>query len=56
MSETEKPTAKRYRDTAEEIRLVAQRTRCAEIRVELFDLANCCERIAMLTQRRTTTR
>ena len=38
MSETEKATAERYRDTAEEIRLMAQRT--PEIRIELFDLAD----------------
>lgn len=46
MSETEKATAERYRDTAEEIRLVAQRTRSPEIRIELFDLAERYYRMA----------
>ena len=52
MSETEKATAERYRDTAEEIRLVAQRTRSPEIRIELFDLAERYDRMATHAARR----
>ena len=52
MSETEKDTAERYRDTAEEIRLVAQRTRSPEIRIELFDLAERYDRMATHAARR----
>jgi hypothetical protein len=52
MSETQKPSAERYRDTAEEIRLLAQRTRSAEIRVELFDLADRYERMAVHAEAR----
>ena len=52
MSETEKATAERYRDTAEEIRLVAQRTRSPEIRIELFDLAEGYDRMATHAARR----
>jgi hypothetical protein len=52
MSETEKASAERYRDTAEEIRLVAQRTRSPEIRIELFDLADRYDRMAAHAARR----
>ena len=52
MSEMEKATAERYRDTAEEIRLVAQRTRSPEIRIELFDLAERYDRMATHAARR----
>jgi hypothetical protein len=52
MSETEKPAADRYRDTAEEIRLVAQCTRSPEIRIELFDLADRYDRMATHAARR----
>ena len=52
MSETEKPAAERYSDTAEQIRLVAQRTRSPEIRIELFDLADRYDRMAMHAKRR----
>jgi hypothetical protein len=39
MSEKQNSNADRYRETAEEIRLAAERTRSPEIRIELFDLA-----------------
>ena len=39
MSEKQNSNADRYRETAEEIRLAAERTRSSEIRIELFDLA-----------------
>jgi hypothetical protein len=53
MSETQKPTAERYRDTAVEIRLLAQRTRSSEIRLELFDLADRYERMAVHAEGRS---
>ena len=40
MSEKQNSNADRYRETAEEIRLAAERTRSPEIRIELFDLAD----------------
>jgi len=39
MSEKQNSNADRYRETAEEIRLAAERTRSPEIQIELFDLA-----------------
>jgi hypothetical protein len=44
MSETQNPSAERYRETAEEIRFVAHRTCSPEIRMELFDLADRYDR------------
>ena len=52
MNETQNSSAERYRETAEEIRLVAQRTRSPEIRIELFDLADRYDRMAMHAKRR----
>ena len=52
MSETQNSSAQRYRETAEEIRLVAQRTRSPEIQIELFDFANRYDRMAMHAKRR----
>jgi hypothetical protein len=47
MSEKQNSSADRYRETAEEIRLVAERTRSPEIRIELFDLADRYDRMAV---------
>jgi hypothetical protein len=52
MSEKQNSSADRYRETAEEIRLVAERTRSPEIRIELFDLADRYDRMAVHAKRR----
>ena len=52
MSEKQNSHAARYRETAEEIRLAAERTRSPEIRIELFDLADRYDRMAMHAKRR----
>ena len=52
MSEKQNSSADRYRETAEEIRLVAERTRSPEIRIELFDLADRYDRTAVHAKRR----
>jgi hypothetical protein len=53
MSERQNSSADRYRETAEEIRLAAERTRSPEIRIELFDLADHYDhRLAVHAKRR----
>lgn len=52
MSERQNSSADRYRETAEEIRLAAERTRSPEIRIELFDLADRYDRMAVHAKRR----
>jgi hypothetical protein len=54
MNETQNSSAEGYRETAKppKIRLVAQRTRSPEIRIELFDLADRYDRMAMHAKRR----
>ena len=52
MSEKQNSNADRYRETAEEIRLAAERTRSPEIRIELFDLADRYDRLAVHAKRR----
>ena len=52
MIEKQNSNADRYRETCEEIRLVAERTRSPEIRIELFDLADRYDRLAVHAKRR----
>ena len=52
MSEKQNSSADRYRETAEEIRLVAERTPSPKIRIELFDLADRYDCLAMHAKRR----
>jgi hypothetical protein len=52
MSEKQNSSADRYRETAEEIRLLAERARSPEIRIELFDLADRYDRMAVQAKRR----
>jgi len=52
MSEKQNSNADRYRETAEEIRLVEERTHSPEIRVELLDLADRYDRMAVHAKRR----
>jgi len=46
------PTAKHYRDTAEEVRETARRMQSKDIRAELSDLAECYDRLAIHAERR----
>ena len=52
MSENQNSNADRYRETAAEIRLAAERTPSPKIRIELFDLADRYDRLAVHAKRR----
>ena len=52
MSENQNSNADRYRETAAEIRLAAERTPSPKIRIELFDLADRYDCLAVHAKRR----
>lgn len=52
MSGEQRPSAEYYRNTAEEIRRLAERAQLPEVRRDLLDLADRFERLADFVDRR----